>query len=199
MPFLFEPQAIPDVVLITPKPFTDDRGTFIEAYKRTAFLQAGIPDVFVQDNSSTSRLGVLRGLHYQNPPYAQSKLVRCVVGHIWDVAVDIRQGSPTFGQWVGAHLTQDNFAMLYVPEGFAHGFLVLSQTATVHYKTGGEYHQPSDAGVLWSDPALAIDWPKVPGLQGGFVVSAKDAQLPTLAQARNGFAQPARLPTMTKA
>jgi dTDP-4-dehydrorhamnose 3,5-epimerase len=190
MPLTVEPQRIQDVLLITPQAFRDDRGVFIEAYKRSDFLQAGVADVFVQDNISTSTQGVLRGLHFQKPPYAQSKLVRCVQGHIWDVAVDIRESSPTYGQWVGAHLTHDNMAMLYVPEGFAHGFLVLSPQATVHYKTGAEYHHASDAGIYWADPALDIQWPVIPGYTGRYVVSAKDQQLPHLALANTGFTLP---------
>jgi dTDP-4-dehydrorhamnose 3,5-epimerase len=186
MPFTFERMTtLPEVVKVTPQRFDDNRGTFIEAYKASDFADFGLTDDFVQDNLSVSTRGVLRGLHYQNPPHAQAKLVRCVSGRIWDVAVDIRQGSATYGQWAAAELTADNMAMLYVPVGFAHGFLVLSDTAHVMYKTSGYYDQPSDAGVLWSDPALAIDWPSV-GV--AFNLSVKDQQLPCLAQANNQFA-----------
>jgi dTDP-4-dehydrorhamnose 3,5-epimerase len=193
MGFTFTPHSIPDVLLIEPQTFKDNRGTFIEAYKQSDFLAAGIDDNFVQDNLSVSQRGVLRGLHYQNPPYAQAKLVRCVQGAIWDVVVDIRHGSPTYGHWVGAELTADNFAMLYVPVGFAHGFLALTDNATVHYKTSGLYHQPSDAGILWSDPAVNINWPLASVLSAtqlrlpDLIISDKDQQLPLLANAKNSF------------
>ena len=184
MPFTFKPLALADVVLITPRLFTDERGTFLEAYKQAEFEAAGIVNTFVQDNISVSHPGVLRGLHYQNPPYAQAKLVRCVQGEIWDVAVDIRSQSPTYGHWVAATLSQQNAQMLYIPAGFAHGFLVLGDSpATVHYKTSQPYHQPSDAGILWNDPAIGIEWPKVTTL----ILSDKDRTLPPLAQALNGF------------
>jgi dTDP-4-dehydrorhamnose 3,5-epimerase len=179
MPFTFEPLALPEVVLITPRLFTDERGTFLEAYKQAEFEAAGMGDTFVQDNMSVSCPGVLRGLHFQYPPYAQAKLVRCVQGRIFDVAVDIRPQSATWGRWVAATLDAHSAQMLYIPAGFAHGFLVLDDApATVHYKTSQPYHQPSDAGIVWNDPAIGIDWPVVRPL----TLSDKDQTLPLLAQ-----------------
>lgn len=182
MGFTFEPQAIPDVILVTPPRFGDERGFFMETYKASVFQENGIPQVFGQDNHSFSRVGILRGLHYQLNPYPQGKLVRCPMGRIFDVAVDIRRGSPTFGQWVGATLDDTLHQMLWVPEGFAHGFVVLSETAHVLYKTTGEYHGPSDRGILWNDPAIGIDWP-IAEVQ----LSDKDQHQPLLADAELNF------------
>ncbi len=179
MPFTFTPLSIPEVILIQPRLFTDPRGFFLETYKYSEFQAHGIPETFVQDNHSRSVRGVLRGLHYQNPPQAQGKLIRVVRGAIYDVAVDIRPSSPTFGQWVSALLSEENQHMLYVPPGFAHGFLVLSDLADVTYKVTAEYAPDLDAGILWNDPALAIQWP----LEGPPLLSAKDAALPPLLKA----------------
>ncbi|MEK6558024.1 MAG: dTDP-4-dehydrorhamnose 3,5-epimerase [Candidatus Margulisiibacteriota bacterium] len=150
---------IPDVKLITPQVFLDERGSFLESYHSERLKKAGIVTTFVQDNQSQSVRGALRGLHYQMPPHAQAKLVRVLQGEIFDVAVDIRAGSPTFGQWVGEHLSGDSFKSLFIPEGFAHGFLVLSEVAIVLYKCSTHYMPNAEAGLLWNDTDLAIDWP----------------------------------------
>lgn len=183
MPFEFIKQEIPDVVLIKPKIFTDERGFFVESYKYSDFASNGITDNFVQDNHSKSSRGVLRGLHYQLNPKAQKKLVRCVSGKIFDVAVDIRQGSPSFGKWVGAELTEDNKNMFYIPAGFAHGFLVLSDTAEIIYKTTEEYAPECDRGIKWDDPDIGINW----NLSGEPIVSQKDANQPSLKDAEINF------------
>lgn len=182
MPFLFERLAISDIVLIKPKVFTDHRGFFLETYKYSDFFQNGIKEHFVQDNHSKSVKGVLRGLHYQNNPKAQGKLVRCTKGRIWDVGVDIRKGSPTFGKWVGVELSEENFCMLYIPAGFAHGFCVLSDEAEVQYKCTEEYNAELDAGIRWDDPEINIKWPiKEP------LLSDKDSKLPYLKDAKISF------------
>ncbi len=183
MPFTFTPLQIPDVILITARVFDDARGFFLETYKYSEFAAHGIPETFVQDNHSRSVRGVLRGLHFQNPPQAQGKLVRVVQGEIFDVAVDIRPSSPTFGQWVGEILSEANQRMLYIPPGFAHGFLVLSEFADVSYKVTTEYAPELDSGIIWNDPTIQIQWP----LQGSPLLSAKDAALPTLFNADNRF------------
>jgi dTDP-4-dehydrorhamnose 3,5-epimerase len=159
MPFDFLPLKLPDVILIVPKIFGDKRGFFLEAYKASAFAEQGIYDHFVQDNHSHSTQGVLRGLHYQRPPRAQAKLVRALHGEIFDVVVDIRQGSPTYGQWLGVTLSARDARMLYVPRGFAHGFCTLSETADVVYKVSAEYAPETEEGLLWNDPDLGIQWP----------------------------------------
>lgn len=153
------PLAIPDVMLIEPRVFGDHRGFFFESFNARAFADAtGCQETFVQDNHSRSSQGVLRGLHYQ-VQQAQGKLVRAVVGEIFDVAVDIRRGSPTFGQWVGATLTAENKHQLWVPAGFAHGFVVVSETAEVLYKTTDYYAPQHERSILWNDPAIGIEWP----------------------------------------
>ena len=152
--------AIPDVVLIEPKVFGDSRGFFYESFNQQAFNEAtGTNHQFVQDNHSRSSKGVLRGLHYQTPPKAQGKLVRVVRGAVFDVAVDIRKESPTFGQWVGVELTEDNHRQLWVPPGLAHGFLVLSESADFLYKTTDYYSPEHERCIRWDDPQLAIGWP----------------------------------------
>jgi dTDP-4-dehydrorhamnose 3,5-epimerase len=169
-------------VLVEPKVIGDDRGFFMEAYKHSEFATFGLVKPFVQDNHSRSTQGVLRGLHYQNPPMAQGKLVRVVVGEVFDVAVDIRKGSPTYGQWVAQNLSAENKRMLYIPEGFAHGFCALSDMAEVVYKVTKEYSPQHEAGVVWNDPDIGVHWPiKQP------MVSAKDAQFPLLKDAVNHF------------
>ncbi|HRP19534.1 MAG TPA: dTDP-4-dehydrorhamnose 3,5-epimerase [Alicycliphilus sp.] len=171
--------TIPDVVLIEPKVFGDARGFFFESFNQKAFNEAtGTSHQFVQDNHSRSAKGVLRGLHYQ-VEQPQGKLVRVARGRVWDVAVDIRQGSPTFGQWVGTELSEDNQHQLWVPPGFAHGFVVLSDSADFLYKTTDYYAPQHERCIAWNDPRLAIAWPYA----GEPQLSAKDAQGLPLAQA----------------
>jgi len=154
--------AIPEVILIAPKVFGDARGFFYESFNQQAFNTAtGLEVNFVQDNHSRSTKGVLRGLHYQLPPHAQGKLVRVTRGAVFDVAVDIRKSSPTFGQWVGTELTEDNHHQLWVPPGFAHGFVVLSETADFLYKTTDYYAAASERCIIWNDPEIGIEWPKI--------------------------------------
>lgn len=171
--------AIPDVVLFTPKVFGDERGFFFESFNANAFREATQLDLpFVQDNHSKSSRGVLRGLHYQLPPKAQGKLVRVVAGEVFDVAVDIRRSSATFGRWVGAYLSADNRQQLWIPPGFAHGFVTLSDSAEFLYKTTDFYSPEHERSILWNDPEIAVDWPlaEVPAL------SAKDAAARRLAE-----------------
>lgn len=170
--------ALPGVVIIEPTVHGDARGFFVESYHQQRYQTAGITAHFVQDNQSRSRRGVLRGLHYQLEQ-AQGKLVRVSQGSVFDVAVDVRQGSPHFGRWVGVELDAESQRQLYVPPGFAHGFCVLSEFADFNYKCTDYYHPKSEQGVVWNDPALAIDWP-LP--TADIQVSTKDAQLPTLEQ-----------------
>lgn len=166
------PQAIPDVLLIEPKVFGDARGFFFESFNQRAFAEATGLDVnFVQDNHSRSARNVLRGLHYQLAPRAQGKLVRVVAGEVFDVAVDIRPESPTFGRWVGQYLSADNKCQLWIPAGLAHGFVVVSETAEFLYKTTDYWAPEFERCIRWDDPDLAIDWP----LDGAPLVSAKDA------------------------
>jgi dTDP-4-dehydrorhamnose 3,5-epimerase len=154
------PTTIPDVLVIEPKVFGDARGFFYESFNQQAFNEAtGLDIQFVQDNHSRSTQGVLRGLHYQLPPFAQGKLVRCTRGAVWDVAVDIRKSSPTFGKWAGVELTEDNHKQFWIPPGFAHGFIVLSDTADFLYKTTAYYAPTHDRCIVWNDPDLAVQWP----------------------------------------
>ena len=147
-----------DVKLLRPRKVEDERGWFAELFNVRTFAAAGMPDRFVQDNQSFSHRGVLRGLHYQlGEP--QGKLVRALSGHIWDVAVDLRRDSPDFGKWTGTHLTGDRLEFLWIPEGFAHGFLVLSEAADVYYKVTGYYYREGERCIRWNDPSLAIAWP----------------------------------------
>ncbi len=159
MPFEFEPCEIPEVVLIKPKIFSDERGYFLETYKKSDWESAGLPTDFSQDNESFSHAGVLRGMHYQVDPYAQGKLVRVVHGSIFDVAVDIRKHSQTYGHWVGRILSAENKHMLWIPKGFAHGLLVLEDNTSLLYKCVGEYHKNAEKTFLWSDPAIGVRWP----------------------------------------
>jgi dTDP-4-dehydrorhamnose 3,5-epimerase len=154
-----ETTTLPGVLVITPRVFPDPRGFFLESYNSEAWRSAGIETVFVQDNHSKSTRGTLRGLHFQLPPAAQVKAVRVVRGAVWDVVVDIRVGSPTFGQWVGVELTAENFRQVYVPTGFAHGFCVLSDEAEILYKTSVVYSPTHERGIAWNDPQLAVAWP----------------------------------------
>ena len=167
--------AIPGVVIIEPKVFGDARGYFEETWREEEFLKAGIGARFVQDNHSFSSKGVLRGLHWQKPPHSQGKLVSVISGRIVDVAVDIRKGSPTFGKWVMEELSEENHTSLWIPPGFAHGFMVLSDTAHFTYKCTDTYHPESEAGMRWNDPTLAIDWGISPE---EVILSEKDGRAP---------------------
>ncbi|MFA5516748.1 MAG: dTDP-4-dehydrorhamnose 3,5-epimerase [Desulfuromonadales bacterium] len=168
---------IPDVLLFEPQVFGDSRGFFVETFRRSWLEEAGLSVRFVQDNQSRSRRGVLRGLHYQLEQ-PQGKLVRCARGRVFDVAVDVRRGSPTFGRWVGALLDDENHRQLYIPPGLAHGFVVLSDTADFLYKCTTYYHPQSEAGILWNDPDIGIEWPK--DILDAVVLSEKDRTLPAL-------------------
>ena len=176
MPFEFETQSIDGVILVTPKVFGDKRGFFMETYKKSEFAANGIDVDFNQDNHSKSSAHVLRGLHYQAEPYSQAKLVRCVRGRIYDVAVDLRLNSKTYGKYVKVELSEENKHMLFIPKGFAHGFVVLSDNAELCYKAGGEYNPDADRGVLWNDTDININW------EIGFepVLSDKDMKQPKL-------------------
>ena len=172
------PLEHPEVLLIEPDVFSDARGFFMETYKRSEFQANGVESEFVQDNFSHSVGRVVRGLHYQKSPQAQAKLVTVTRGEIFDVAVDIRRESPTFGQWVGVALSAENKKMLYIPTGFAHGFCVLSEEVDFTYKVSAEYAPDLDRGIAWNDPQIAISWPVEAPL-----LSDKDLQLPVLAEA----------------
>jgi dTDP-4-dehydrorhamnose 3,5-epimerase len=173
------PTSIDGLLILEPRVFEDARGYFFESYNARALASHGVHTVFVQDNQSRSGYGVIRGLHYQLPPYAQTKLVRAVEGCIYDVAVDLREGSPTFGRWEGVELSAENRRQLYVPQGFAHGFAVLSPTAVVQYKCDNYYSPGGEGGIIWNDAILNIDW-KIPADQA--LISDKDQRLPTLAE-----------------
>ncbi|OGR43281.1 MAG: dTDP-4-dehydrorhamnose 3,5-epimerase [Elusimicrobia bacterium GWA2_61_42] len=179
MPFEFEKLKVDGLVLVKSRIFPDERGFFVENYKKSDFVKAGITEEFVQDNLSRSVKGVLRGLHYQRTPHAQGKLVRCIAGAILDVGVDIRPGSPTFGRWAAAELSAANAHLLYLPPGFAHGFVVLSDTAEIIYKCTAYYAPECDAGISWNDPEIGIDW----GVKDP-LLSAKDRALPRLKDAK---------------
>jgi len=182
MPFTFKKLDIPEIFLIEPKTFPDGRGFFMETYKHSDFVNMGIREYFVQDNFSRSQKGVLRGLHFQKNPNAQGKLVQCLKGTIFDVVVDIRKGSPSFGQWLSVELSEENKRMLYIPPSFAHGFVVLSETADVIYKCTKEYSPEDDRGIIWNDPDINIPWPlKDP------ILSEKDATFPLLKDVDNNF------------
>ncbi|NWF98335.1 MAG: dTDP-4-dehydrorhamnose 3,5-epimerase [Nitrospirae bacterium] len=182
MPFAFKKLFIPEVVLIEPEIFSDSRGFFAETYKFSDFTEAGIKEFFIQDNYSFSHRGVLRGLHYQKNPDAQAKLVQCLKGKIFDVAVDIRKGSPYYCKWISVELSEENRLMLYIPVGFAHGFVVLSETAEVIYKCTKEYSPSCDRGVIWNDPDINIKWPVSEP-----ILSEKDKKHPCLKEADNNF------------
>ena len=182
MPFEFTHLELKGVTLVKPKVFSDQRGFFLEKYHQTDFSNHGLVMNFVQDNYSHSVKGVLRGLHFQLDPKPQGKLVSVIQGEIYDVAVDIRKGSPTYGKWVGETLSDQNHHQLYIPEGFAHGFLVLSATADVIYKVTQEFDLALDRGILWNDPEINIQWPdKNP------ILSPRDQALPTLAVCENNL------------
>jgi len=174
MNFIFKKLTIPEVILIEPKIFSDERGFFFENFKEVDFFSNGITKL-IQDNISHSTYGVIRGLHYQKNPKSQAKLVTAINGKIFDVAVDIRKNSPTYGKWVGEILSNENHRSLYIPEGFAHGFSVLSEEADVFYKVNKEYSQETEAGIIWNDPTMNIPWSiKQP------IISEKDNSLPLL-------------------
>ena len=182
MPFQFEQTKLPGVVVITPRVFEDYRGSFLEVYQRSEFEAAGISVDFVQENQSRSIECTLRGLHFQNEPAAQAKLIRVNRGEVFDVSVDIRRDSPTFGQWVGLHLSEKNGMMLFLPRWCAHGFCVLSDEAEILYKVTAEYAPELEGGVLWNDPDLGIDWPiRDPTL------SERDRKWPLLRELESSF------------
>ena len=178
---IFKKLSIPEVILIEPKIFSDKRGFFFENFKEEDFILNGITKL-IQDNISHSTLGVIRGLHYQKNPKAQSKLVTAITGKIFDVAVDIRKNSQTYGKWVGEILSNENHRSLYIPEGFAHGFSVLSKEADVFYKVSNEYSQENEGGIKWNDPTINISWAiEQP------IISEKDNLLPLLKKIDNNF------------
>ena len=182
MVFNFKRLNISDVILIEPKIFSDNRGFFYEKFKGSEFSSFGITEKLIQENFFFFFKGVLRGLHYQNPPNAQAKLVTVTKGKIFDVAVDIRKKSSTYGKWVGETLSEENHRSLYIPEGFAHGFCVLSEEADVLYKVNNEYSPKDEQGIIWNDQTINISWPiEVP------IISVKDSQLPTLENSINNF------------
>ncbi|MFH1022564.1 MAG: dTDP-4-dehydrorhamnose 3,5-epimerase [Planctomycetota bacterium] len=173
MPFRFQPLSLAGAVRIEPRLFSDERGYFLETYQRAAFRAAGIQDEFVQDNRSRSAKHVLRGLHFQHEPFAQGKLVHVVHGEAWDVIVDIRRGSPSFGKWEAVVLSEENRRMVYVPPGFAHGFIAMADGTELLYKVTADYAPSRDAGVVWNDPDLGIAWPVE-----NPILSSKDRALP---------------------
>lgn len=181
MAHTFTPYKIPGLLIVEGKAFPDERGYFMESYREDDIKGAGIPRL-VQDNLSRTHKGWVRGLHYQRHPSAIGKLIRCVSGRIWDVAVDIRKDSPTFGKWAGLELSDEGNTMLWVPEGFAHGFVALSDEADVQYKVSGYWVPADDRGILWNDPAVGISWPLK-----DIRVAAKDAAMPLLSKADNNF------------
>jgi len=176
--------GIPDLFIIEPRVFPDSRGYFFESYSKQALEENGLNYNFVQDNQSKSSYGVIRGLHYQLPPHAQTKLVRVVQGAVWDVAVDIRKGSPTFGKWFGVELTEDNKRQFLIPRGFAHGFSVLSQTAVFFYKCDEFYHPGSEASIKYNDGTLNVDW-KIEAASA--LVSDKDERGADFSSCKNTF------------
>lgn len=184
MPFEFKAfEALPDVIIIEAKPFPDARGWFAETYKKAEFAKHGIASEFCQDNHSRSTArSILRGLHYQKEPASQGKLVRCTLGEVFDVAVDIRKGSPTYGKWVSITLSAENRRMVWVPPGFAHGVLTTTDIAEIQYKVTSEYSPAHDRGIRWNDPAIGISWPIAKP-----ILSKKDAEAPLLVEADNNF------------
>ncbi len=175
MPFEVEKKELDGVVLLKPRVFDDSRGFFLETYKKSEFEANGITANFVQDNYSRSKKGVIRAIHYQLPPFAQGKLVQVIKGRVWDVAVDLRKSSPTFKKWVGVELSEENHHLFYIPPGFGHGFVALSDEVHLLYKCTAEYDKASERGVRWDDPELALPW----GIDTP-IVSEKDVELPFL-------------------
>lgn len=181
---VIEETFLPSILILTPHRFGDNRGFFSESWNRCRMAKAGIDVDFVQDNHSLSReAGTLRGLHFQTPPHAQTKLVRCARGSLFDVAVDIRQGSPTFGQWVGKVLSEDNGKQLFIPAGFAHGFVTLEPCSEIVYKCSDYYAPETEGSIRWDDPTIGIDWP----LTGAPILSEKDAVASLLAEVDTAF------------
>ncbi len=181
----FEKTPLDGAVILTPRRFGDDRGWFSEVWNARTLSEGGIDATFVQDNHSYSApKGTLRGLHYQSPPHAQAKLVRCAAGAVWDVAVDVRKSSPTYGKWHGVELSAENGRQFFIPEGFLHAFVTLTEDAEVLYKCTDFYAPDCDGGVRWDSGALAIDWP----LDGDPVLSEKDADAPDFADWTSPFA-----------
>jgi dTDP-4-dehydrorhamnose 3,5-epimerase len=178
MPFKFIRTEIEGPLIVEPDVFGDERGFFTESYKKSQFFAAGITVEFNQDNHSLSSKNVLRGLHFQKPPAAQAKLVRVVQGAVWDVAVDIRKDSPSYKKWIAVELSGDNKRMLYIPEGFAHGFVALTDNVHLLYKCSNEYSPSHDGGIIWNDPDIGIKWPVT-----NPVLSDKDTALPLLKDA----------------
>ncbi|MFA6125852.1 MAG: dTDP-4-dehydrorhamnose 3,5-epimerase [Bacteroidales bacterium] len=175
---------LPGLLIIEPKVFEDSRGYFFESFNRKNLLDAGVEAQFVQDNQSLSHYGVLRGLHYQLAPYAQSKLVRVLMGSVWDVVVDIRKNSPTFGQYFGIEISAENKIQLFIPQGFAHGFAVTSPSAVFFYKCDSFYNPEAERGIHFNDPGLSIPWP-IP--EDKTIISSKDKILPLLKEATMNF------------
>ncbi|MFC1516628.1 dTDP-4-dehydrorhamnose 3,5-epimerase [Thermodesulfobacteriota bacterium] len=174
------PTTFEGLFIVEPKIFSDNRGFFTETYHKAKYQESGIPQIFIQDNLSSSVQNTLRGLHYQIKK-PQAKIVQVIVGAIFDVAVDIRVGSPTFGKWAGVHLSEKNMRQLFIPEGFAHGFCVLSETALVTYKCSDFYHPEDEGGIIWSDPDIGIDWPAE-----NPIISEKDMHYPRLSELSPG-------------
>lgn len=180
--FKFIETEIKDVYIIEPKKYGDDRGYFMETYKESSFKEAGLNYDFVQDNQSKSKKGVLRGLHFQKT-YPQAKLVRCIEGEVFDVAVDLRKDSPTYGKWAGVVLSAEKGNQFMIPRGFAHGFVVLSETATFCYKCDELYHPEDEGGIMWNDPEIGIDW----HYEGEVLLSEKDKVHPLLKETKIEF------------
>lgn len=178
MPFEFEEYNLQGLYVVAPRVFPDDRGFFLESYKKSDFARIGIDEEFKQDNHSRSTKGVLRGLHYQLPPFAQAKLIRCISGEIWDVVVDVRKSSPTFGEWTAITLSAENKKLFYIPPGFAHGFYTVSETAEIMYKVTSEYSKEHERGIMWNDPEVNIEWPGE-----DILLSDKDKVYPALKEA----------------
>lgn len=181
MPFQFLKTEIPGVIEIIPRNFPDERGFFFENYKRSDFLSNGIGYDFLQDNTSFSQKNVIRGMHFQSPPFEQGKLVRVVLGGILDIAIDIRIGSPSYGKWVSRELSDENKSMMWVPPGFAHGFLAIKESL-VHYKTTKEYNKESEGGIVFNDPEISIKWPT-----DTLSVSEKDRMWPNFRNFKSPF------------
>ncbi len=175
---------IDGLLVIEPRVFKDSRGYFIETYNEQRYHEAGITSVFVQDNQSSSSYGVVRGLHFQKPPYSQAKLVTCTVGRVLDIAVDLRKNSPTYGQWCSVELSEDNHRQFYIPRGFAHGFSVLSEKAVFAYKCDNLYHPESEGGIMLNDLDLAIDWQVPPEAR---IISEKDTKHPLFRDFKSPF------------
>ena len=176
--------SIPEVILFRPRVFSDARGSFFESYNQNSIREIGITNIFVQDNQSQSSKGVLRGLHYQLGEYAQAKLVRVIKGSVYDVAVDIRKGSPTYGKYFGAILSEENKLQMLVPRGFAHGFIVLEDETIFAYKCDNFYHKASEGGIIWNDSSIGIDWQMD---TKDILLSEKDEVLPNLENCLNDF------------